>query len=112
MGVRCTGPSVTTKELLCMVGSSLSVSSFSAKRLKTGHELSSDVSRMNVVIVGGLACGTVAVWDLAILHEDGFALTPDQTVQAELTAWSQLWQPGTPQENISVVMEYRRLDQY
>eukprot|EP00971_Amphidinium_carterae_P128240 2540634-Amphidinium_carterae.1 len=28
-------------------------------------------------------------------HEDGFALTPNQTAQAELTTWSLLWRPGT-----------------
>eukprot|EP00971_Amphidinium_carterae_P201622 4000880-Amphidinium_carterae.2 len=39
--------------------------------------------------------GTAAVWDIAILHENGFALTPDQAAQAELGAWSKLWQPGT-----------------
>eukprot|EP00971_Amphidinium_carterae_P135204 2679745-Amphidinium_carterae.1 len=39
--------------------------------------------------------GTAAVWDLAILSEDGFALNPDQAAQAELQAWSKLWQPGS-----------------
>eukprot|EP00971_Amphidinium_carterae_P224567 4454834-Amphidinium_carterae.1 len=38
--------------------------------------------------------GTAAVWDLAILSNDGFALNPDQAAQAELQAWSKLWQPG------------------
>eukprot|EP00971_Amphidinium_carterae_P300159 5963890-Amphidinium_carterae.1 len=38
--------------------------------------------------------GTAAVWDLAILSDTGFALTPDQAAQAELAAWSKLWQPG------------------
>eukprot|EP00971_Amphidinium_carterae_P112285 2224075-Amphidinium_carterae.1 len=42
--------------------------------------------------------GTAAVWDLAILSSvwtsDGFALSPDQATQAELEAWSKLWQPG------------------
>eukprot|EP00971_Amphidinium_carterae_P348908 6490738-Amphidinium_carterae.1 len=27
--------------------------------------------------------GTAAVWDLAILHKNGYALSPDQTAQAE-----------------------------
>eukprot|EP00971_Amphidinium_carterae_P280903 5576867-Amphidinium_carterae.2 len=35
-----------------------------------------------------------SVWDLAILNEDDDALTPDQIAQAELQAWSKLWQPG------------------
>eukprot|EP00971_Amphidinium_carterae_P208450 4135785-Amphidinium_carterae.1 len=39
--------------------------------------------------------GTAAVWDLAITHENGFALSPDDTAVAELAAWSKLWQPGT-----------------
>eukprot|EP00971_Amphidinium_carterae_P029749 585473-Amphidinium_carterae.1 len=39
--------------------------------------------------------GTAAVWDIAILSDDGFALSPDQAAQAELQAWSKLWQPGT-----------------
>eukprot|EP00971_Amphidinium_carterae_P350462 6491558-Amphidinium_carterae.2 len=38
--------------------------------------------------------GTAAVWDLAILSENGFALSPHQAAQAELDAWSKLWQPG------------------
>eukprot|EP00971_Amphidinium_carterae_P033145 652553-Amphidinium_carterae.1 len=38
--------------------------------------------------------GTAAVWDLAILSEEGYALSPDQATQAELEAWSKLWQPG------------------
>eukprot|EP00971_Amphidinium_carterae_P193528 3840130-Amphidinium_carterae.1 len=38
--------------------------------------------------------GTAAVWDLAILSSDGFALSPDQATKAELEAWSKLWQPG------------------
>eukprot|EP00971_Amphidinium_carterae_P045753 900316-Amphidinium_carterae.2 len=38
--------------------------------------------------------GNASVWDLAILNEDGYSLTPDQTAQAELQAWSKLWQPG------------------
>eukprot|EP00971_Amphidinium_carterae_P006107 120334-Amphidinium_carterae.1 len=38
--------------------------------------------------------GTAAVWDLAILSENGYALSPDQVAQAELAAWSKLWQPG------------------
>eukprot|EP00971_Amphidinium_carterae_P003700 73580-Amphidinium_carterae.1 len=32
--------------------------------------------------------GTAAVWDLAILSEEGYALSPDQATQAELEAWS------------------------
>eukprot|EP00971_Amphidinium_carterae_P139214 2758690-Amphidinium_carterae.1 len=39
--------------------------------------------------------GTAAVWDLAILSDDGYALSPDQAAKAELQAWSKLWQPGT-----------------
>eukprot|EP00971_Amphidinium_carterae_P235124 4665830-Amphidinium_carterae.2 len=39
--------------------------------------------------------GTAAVWDLAILSDEGYALSPDQAAQAELSAWSKLWQPGT-----------------
>eukprot|EP00971_Amphidinium_carterae_P141436 2802561-Amphidinium_carterae.1 len=38
--------------------------------------------------------GTAAVWDLAILSADGYALSPDQAAGAELEAWSKLWQPG------------------
>eukprot|EP00971_Amphidinium_carterae_P059734 1181704-Amphidinium_carterae.3 len=38
--------------------------------------------------------GNASVWDLAILHENGYALSPDQTAQAELRACSKLWQPG------------------
>eukprot|EP00971_Amphidinium_carterae_P242483 4814867-Amphidinium_carterae.2 len=38
--------------------------------------------------------GTAAVWDLAILSEDGYALSPDHAAQAELEAWSKLWRPG------------------
>eukprot|EP00971_Amphidinium_carterae_P340335 6478620-Amphidinium_carterae.1 len=38
--------------------------------------------------------GTAAVWDLAILSDAGYALSPDQAKQAELEAWSKLWQPG------------------
>eukprot|EP00971_Amphidinium_carterae_P311084 6182141-Amphidinium_carterae.1 len=38
--------------------------------------------------------GTAVVWDLAILSGNGFALSPDQAAQAELEAWSKLWQPG------------------
>eukprot|EP00971_Amphidinium_carterae_P184057 3654242-Amphidinium_carterae.4 len=43
------------------------------------------------------ANGSVArlVWDLATLHEESYVLRPDQTAQAELAAWSKLWQPGT-----------------
>eukprot|EP00971_Amphidinium_carterae_P056474 1115905-Amphidinium_carterae.1 len=37
---------------------------------------------------------TAAVWDLAILSDEGFALNPDQAAQAELQTWSKLWQPG------------------
>eukprot|EP00971_Amphidinium_carterae_P108342 2145139-Amphidinium_carterae.2 len=39
--------------------------------------------------------GTAAVWDLATLSENGYALSPDQAAQAELEAWSKLWQPGS-----------------
>eukprot|EP00971_Amphidinium_carterae_P151639 3005891-Amphidinium_carterae.6 len=38
--------------------------------------------------------GTASVWDLSILHENGYALGPDQTAQSELMAWSKLWEPG------------------
>eukprot|EP00971_Amphidinium_carterae_P008746 171952-Amphidinium_carterae.1 len=38
--------------------------------------------------------GTAAVWDIAILSDEGYALTPDQGTQAELQAWSKQWQPG------------------
>eukprot|EP00971_Amphidinium_carterae_P082354 1628259-Amphidinium_carterae.3 len=38
--------------------------------------------------------GTAAVWDLAILHENGYALSSDQAAQSDLIAWSKLWQPG------------------
>eukprot|EP00971_Amphidinium_carterae_P084880 1679598-Amphidinium_carterae.1 len=38
--------------------------------------------------------GTAAVWDLAILSKDGYALSPDQATKAELEVWSKLWQPG------------------
>eukprot|EP00971_Amphidinium_carterae_P244385 4852653-Amphidinium_carterae.1 len=38
--------------------------------------------------------GTAAVWDLAILSDNGYAVSPDQAAQAELEAWSKLWQPG------------------
>eukprot|EP00971_Amphidinium_carterae_P108243 2143401-Amphidinium_carterae.1 len=42
--------------------------------------------------------GSAAVWDIAILSDEGYALTPDQAGQAELQAWrlswSKLWQPG------------------
>eukprot|EP00971_Amphidinium_carterae_P084696 1676320-Amphidinium_carterae.2 len=38
--------------------------------------------------------GAAAVWDLAILHENGYALSPDQAAQSELIAWIKLWQPG------------------
>eukprot|EP00971_Amphidinium_carterae_P230548 4575387-Amphidinium_carterae.1 len=56
--------------------------------------------------------GTAAVWDIAILSEDGFALSPDQAAQAELQAWSKLWQPGrthlSEQDLLDVLLEYRR----
>eukprot|EP00971_Amphidinium_carterae_P252585 5014677-Amphidinium_carterae.1 len=38
--------------------------------------------------------GNASVWDLAILHYNGYALSPDQTAQAELNAWSTRWKPG------------------
>eukprot|EP00971_Amphidinium_carterae_P183418 3640459-Amphidinium_carterae.3 len=35
--------------------------------------------------------GNASVWDLAILHDNGYALSSDdQTAQAELAAWSKL----------------------
>eukprot|EP00971_Amphidinium_carterae_P316047 6282060-Amphidinium_carterae.1 len=64
--------------------------------VETQYKALEDWTRSNdvwrVVPAGELACGrTAAVWDLAVLHEDGFALTPDQTAQAELTAWMAAW---------------------
>eukprot|EP00971_Amphidinium_carterae_P117001 2317112-Amphidinium_carterae.1 len=38
--------------------------------------------------------GNASVWDLAILNDDGYALSPDQIAQAVLQARSKLWQPG------------------
>eukprot|EP00971_Amphidinium_carterae_P148346 2940762-Amphidinium_carterae.1 len=41
--------------------------------------------------------GTAAVWDLAILSKDGYALSPDQATRAELEAWSiSFGNQGTP----------------
>eukprot|EP00971_Amphidinium_carterae_P166114 3292667-Amphidinium_carterae.3 len=38
--------------------------------------------------------GSEAMLELAMLRENGYALSPDQIAQAELNAWSTLWQPG------------------
>eukprot|EP00971_Amphidinium_carterae_P049176 969142-Amphidinium_carterae.1 len=53
------------------------------------HELNREVCLEIFAAVAALA-----VWDLAILSEDGYALSPDQAARAELEAWSKLWQPG------------------